>query len=68
MNSEKKAAENMNLWAESESPMPPDVADISTLGNFSADSAYRYLVTQVSFGPRVPNTEAHRVKIGRAHV
>lgn len=27
---------------------------------FSADSAYRYVERQVEFGPRVPNTEAHR--------
>lgn len=27
---------------------------------FSADSAYSYLARQVEFGPRVPNTEAHR--------
>lgn len=27
---------------------------------FSADSAYSYVERQVSFGPRVPNTEAHR--------
>lgn len=27
---------------------------------FSADSAYTYLRRQVEFGPRVPNTEAHR--------
>lgn len=28
--------------------------------DFSADSAYQYLKHQVDFGPRVPNTEAHR--------
>ena len=27
---------------------------------FSEDSAYQHVATQVSFGPRVPNTEAHR--------
>lgn len=27
---------------------------------FSADSAYEFLATQVEFGPRVPNTKAHR--------
>ncbi|MCB9356719.1 MAG: M28 family peptidase [Lewinellaceae bacterium] len=27
---------------------------------FSADSAYGYVKKQVAFGPRVPNTEAHR--------
>lgn len=29
--------------------------------DFSADSAYSYLARQVEFGPRVPNTEAHRL-------
>ena len=28
---------------------------------FNADSAYHYTATQVSFGPRVPGTEAHEV-------
>lgn len=27
---------------------------------FNADSAYRYVQNQVDFGPRVPNTEAHK--------
>ncbi len=27
--------------------------------SFNADSAYKYLSTQVAFGPRVPNSEAH---------
>lgn len=29
------------------------------LGNFSADSAYRYVAEQVAFGPRVPGTDRH---------
>ena len=29
--------------------------------SFSADSAYSYLAKQVEFGPRVPNTDAHRL-------
>jgi hypothetical protein len=28
--------------------------------SFNADSAYRFVAKQVSFGPRVPNTQAHR--------
>ena len=28
--------------------------------DFDPDSAYHYIETQVSFGPRVPNTEAHK--------
>lgn len=30
------------------------------LGNFSADSAYNQIARQVAFGPRVPNTAAHK--------
>lgn len=29
------------------------------MGQFSADSAYRYVAEQVAFGPRVPGTAAH---------
>lgn len=35
-------------------------AKVSANVDFSADSAYAYLKRQVEFGPRVPNTEAHR--------
>ncbi|MBP5613466.1 MAG: glutamine cyclotransferase, partial [Bacteroidales bacterium] len=28
--------------------------------SFDADSAYAYVAAQCAFGPRVPNTEAHR--------
>ena len=27
---------------------------------FNADSAYAYVANQVAFGPRVPNTKAHK--------
>lgn len=30
------------------------------LPKFNADSAYQYVATQVGFGPRVPNTDAHK--------
>lgn len=33
---------------------------VATRGVFDADSAYEYIVHQVGFGPRVPNSEAHR--------
>lgn len=35
-------------------------AAISDAPRFNADSAYSYVARQVKFGPRVPNTEAHR--------
>ena len=54
------AGENLALWADNESVAPNDVATSSPLVNFNADSAYLYVEKQVSFGPRVPNTEAHR--------
>ena len=32
----------------------------NTVPEFSSDAAYQYIQDQVAFGPRVPNTEAHR--------
>lgn len=61
LNMGKKAAEDLAFAAESESPAPGDVMDKSELGGFNADSAYFYLAKQVEYGPRVPNTEAHRL-------
>ncbi|WP_026463068.1 M28 family peptidase [Adhaeribacter aquaticus] len=34
--------------------------EVSTAPTFNADSAYQYIAKQVSFGPRVPNSTAHR--------
>lgn len=31
------------------------------VGNFSADTAFAYIEKQLAFGPRVPNTPAHKV-------
>lgn len=59
-NASQKAAENMAFLAESESVAPGDVMTTALLGDFNADSAYNYLAKQVAFGPRVPNTAAHR--------
>lgn len=36
-------------------------AEKAAMTNFDADSAYAYVAKQVAFGPRVPNTEAHRL-------
>lgn len=33
----------------------------SVQGLFDSDSAYQYVKQQVDFGPRVPNTESHRI-------
>lgn len=38
----------------------PDNATAKTQSAFNADSAYSYVATQVAFGPRVPNTAAHK--------
>lgn len=59
-NSSKKTEETLAFLAESESVAPGDVMTDAVLGNFNADSAYNYLARQVSFGPRVPNTQAHQ--------
>jgi hypothetical protein len=41
-----------------------EVRDASPVPEFDADSAYAYIERQVSFGPRVPNTPAHRACAG----
>lgn len=38
---------------------PPTPAESYELPPFDQDSAYAYVAKQVSFGPRVPNTDAH---------
>ncbi|MDE6409641.1 MAG: M28 family peptidase [Muribaculaceae bacterium] len=40
--------------------LPAENGALAT-ATFSADSAYSYLAKQVEFGPRVPNTEAHKM-------
>lgn len=52
--------ENMAFLAESESAAAGDVMTTAPLVGFNADSAYQYVSKQVAFGPRVPNTEAHK--------
>ena len=46
---EKKRSGGTTQQAAVEVDVPP----------FNADSAYRYVATQVAFGPRIPNTPAH---------
>ena len=59
-NSSNKVRENLSQWADAESASPSDVVTGDALGDFDSDSAYTYLAKQVEFGPRVPNTDAHR--------
>ena len=54
----KKA--DLAFLAESESVAAGDVMTQTLLVNFDADSAYSYVKRQVDFGPRVPNTAAHK--------
>lgn len=56
----QEMVEDLAFLAESESAAPGDVMSSAPLGNFDADSAYTYLSRQVEFGPRVPNTPAHK--------
>lgn len=44
----------------SNNTVPPKEVYNITPPNFSADSAYQFIAEQVAFGPRVPNTEAHK--------
>ena len=46
-----------------ESPPSTEVEKTSesiVIPSFDADSAYRFVENQVSFGPRVPNSQAHK--------
>lgn len=52
--------QDLAFLAESESVAAGDVESSALLVNFDRDSAYQYIFKQVEFGPRVPNTEAHR--------
>lgn len=62
-NAGNKVNENLSILADGESPSPGDVVISDSVPNvtFNADSAYEYIRRQVEFGPRVPNTEAHRL-------
>lgn len=53
-----KSVKNTDEIGENDTPQVSE--GINENVNFSADSAYAYLKRQVDFGPRVPNTEAHR--------
>lgn len=46
--------------AKTNPPVADAKAEPVSVPTFNADSAYQYVARQVSFGPRVPNTEAHR--------
>ena len=47
----------------SKQPKPTAQSQVApvVVPTFNADSAYHYTAEQVAFGPRVPNSEAHRV-------
>lgn len=50
-----------NSRAQSEGEIPPEEVALETVSpGFDADSAYSYVEEMVNFGPRVPNTAAHR--------
>lgn len=50
-NNSKKAADNGE---------ETDTKSVVNVPQFNADSAYQYVKSQVDFGPRVPNTDAHK--------
>ncbi len=50
----------MNACKEKPKTKETQAAKPSFAKNFNADSAYQYIVKQVAFGPRVPNTPAHQ--------
>jgi Zn-dependent M28 family amino/carboxypeptidase len=53
------ACSNKNKQS-ADSEAAPDARRVVVVPTFNADSAYRYVKAQVDFGPRVPNTAAHR--------
>ena len=57
---DSSSRETLSFLAESESVAAGDVVSQPPLANFNADSAYSFIQKQVDFGPRVPNTEAHK--------
>lgn len=50
-NNSKKSADNNE---------DADTKSVVNAPQFNADSAYQYVKSQVDFGPRVPNTDAHK--------
>jgi len=46
--------------SQSQESTETTAARIVPTPDFNADSAYAYVANQLAFGPRVPNTEAHR--------
>ena len=59
-NGNKQVKADLAFLAESESVAPGDVMTDLPSEDFDADSAYHYIARQLAFGPRVPNTDAHR--------
>ena len=53
------ACSNNKSKSETTEDTEPIQTDV-TVPTFNADSAYAYIKKQADFGPRVPNTEAHR--------
>ncbi len=53
------AACNTNTKSEQKKQEKPTVKNIN-IPVFNADTAYMFIEKQLSFGPRVPNTKAHR--------
>lgn len=52
-----------SIGCDDGTPPPPPPAKKQTpfsVPKFSSDSAYQYIEKQLSFGPRVPNTDAHQ--------
>jgi len=46
---------------DDDSPPPPPIEQkVLVVPKFSRDSAYQYIEKQVNFGPRVPNSKAHK--------
>lgn len=53
-------SDNTNPGKPPVNPTPPPAVAQVPVPAFNSDSAFLYVKKQVDFGPRVPNTEAHR--------
>lgn len=47
-------------WKSAKSVTAGDVQQVAIVPQFNADSAFSYVKSQTDFGPRVPNTAAHK--------
>ncbi len=58
--SNENKKETVKETPKAEQTAPVSTPPVKSVPVFNEDSAYQYIVKQLSFGPRVPNTDAHK--------